>query len=995
MKFLLPILFLSFTALFSAGQSFRINELMSSNGGVLKDNDGDTPDWIEFYNAGTVSVSLKGYGLSDKKAQPFQWIFPDFQLVPGGYLVVFASGKNRVASLVQLHTNFKLDADGESVYMTKPSGELADSVRIGALSLNTSYGRSLKSSTVWTIFATATPGKENSGTEFPTEKPGLPVFYLPGGVYSSSQKLKLTPPSTKDTIYYTLDGSVPTRISYMYTGEINIGASKVVRARILKAGQLPGETVTNSYLITSNKKIPIVSISMNPEDLWDYNTGIYVKGPYAKSENPFFGANFWMDWEKACHFELFETTGNKMIDVDAGTKIYGNWSRANAQKSMAFYCRKSYGYEEFKYKIFKERPFDEFKDLVLRNSGNDWNNTMFRDGLMTGLTLGLNLEQQAFRPTAIYLNGEYWGILNIREKINEHMIAAHQDVDADNVTILEGNGTVVTGNSTDYWTMVNFLGNNSLATQANYNKMLEWIDVNSFIDYFSSQIYFRNHDWPGNNIKYWKTNDSGGHWRWILFDTDFGMGIWGSVPSENTLELATATNGPDWPNPPWSTLMLRRLLENTSFRNQFVNRFADLLNSRFLAERVNQAIDRKKDLISDEIGNHLLKWNGGTLGGWQWNVSTMKSFATSRPANVFNHIRMKFNFQAPQTVTARADSTQGSIQLNSLKLTNLPWKGTYFPDVPITLTAIPQAGYRFVKWTGITTGSTSATVTLAPKAGLDLTAVFENDGSHYEDVVINEISFNNDATKNPGDWIELYNKGKYDIDISGWKLTDSDPNHQFVFAANTVLKANGYLVIASDLTKIKAIFGSVKNLLEPFTFNFALANTIDAVKLYSRDVQLIDEVNYANDEPWQTFSLDELWSLELINPTANNNSGKNWVLSEKDGTPGMHNTPFTPDAIIDLQAVSATPAVAQNYPNPFSQGTYIEFKLAKPAKYQISILDVNGRMMQIMEDKNPISSVHTLYWDGKDQSGKPVPSGVYFYRLECDGFSEIKRMVKM
>lgn len=171
-----------------------------------------------------------------------------------------------------------------------------------------------------------------------------------------------------------------------------------------------------------------------------------------------------------------------------------------------------------------------------------------------------------------------------------------------------------------------------------------------------------------------------------------------------------------------------------------------------------------------------------------------------------------------------------------------------------------------------------------------MTAVFENDGSHYEDVIINEISFNNDATVNPGDWIELYNKGKYDIDLSGWKLTDSDHDHQYIFAANTRLKANEYLVVSNDLTKMKTVFGSVKNLIEPFTFNFGLGNTVDAVKLYSRDAQLIDEVNYGNSEPWQTFSYDELWSLELIDPSKNNNSGRNWFLSEKDGTPGIRNT---------------------------------------------------------------------------------------------------------
>lgn len=1183
MKSLLTAVCLVLTALFSTAQPFRINEVISSNGGVITDTDGDTPDWIEFYNGDNVPVSLNGYGLSDKKDQPFQWVFPDFQVRPGEYLLVFASGKDRrqapaywntviskddewkylvpksepannwrfndfndsswligksgfgfgddddatkipdascvymrkkfnvstpsdVTQLIlhmdyddgfvaylngqeiarsnmidggqfpdysalatgqheaviyqgmipekfmidnpsallkagenvlaiqghnifststdlsvipflsigtseppvnprniallnlettQLHTNFKLDADGETVYLTKPTGELADSVKIGILKLNSSYGRSLKKELDWAIFTTATPNRENSGEEFSTEKPANPIFSSPGGIYPSAVTLKLSAPSTNDTIYYTTDGSVPDRFSNIYTGEINIIASKVVRACILKSGMLPGETITNSYILTGLKNMPVVSVSMNPADLWDYYTGIYVKGPNAESNNPYFGANFWMDWEKACHFELMDLIGNKVIDLDVGTKIFGNWSRANAQKSMAFYCRKSYGSDFMKYKVFDERPFDEFKDLVLRNSGNDWNNTMFRDGLMTGLTLGMNLEQQAFRPAVFYLNGEYWGILNIREKINEHMIASHQNLNPEDITILENNGALVVGNAGDYWTMVSFLEQNTLSVPANYNKMLEWIDVSSFIDYFASQIYFLNHDWPGNNIKFWRTNDSNGRWRWILYDTDFGMGYLNTLKTDNTLEVATATNGAIWPNPPWSTLMLRRLLENTGFRNQFVNRFADLLNSKFNVENVSKTIDHKSNMIAQEIGNHLQRWNGGTFNNWIERVQKMKNFASSRPANVLNYIRMKFNFQYPQMITARADSTQGFIQFNSLKLTNFPWKGAYFPDVPVTLTAIPLAGYRFVKWTGITAGSTSSTLTVVPHANLDLTAVFENDGSHYEDVIINEISFNNAAMENPGDWIELYNKGKYDIDISGWKLTDSDTNHQFIFAANTWLKANEFLVVSNDLSKMKAVFGTVKNLIDPFTFNFGLGNTVDAVKLYSRDAQLIDEVNYGNSEPWQTFSYHALWSLELIDPLKNNNSGSNWYISEKEGTPGMRNTPYIPDASPNLSMAAKTPELFQNYPNPFAQGTYLEFKLPKPGKYRISIIDVNGRIMRVFEDDDQSSSIHTIYWDGMDDSRKPVAPGVYFYRLEAEGFSEMKRMVKM
>ena len=1180
MKFFPLAICLAFSTLISNAQPFRINEVMSSNGGVIADIDGESSDWIEFFNAGTTSVNLNGFGVSDKKDQPFQWIFPDYTVEPGEYLVVFASGKDRreapvywntiiargddwkyqvpdsepssnwrlgtfsdtswkigksgfgmsdnddatvvtvtksiflrkkitiadaaqVKQLVlhmdyddgfvaylngveiardqmvdkgllplfdetasgqhealmyqgmiptefvisnpasvlktgenilaiqvhninatssdltaipflsvgttekptnpriieilkfgtsEFHTNFKLDADGESLYLTNPSGLLADSVRLGALLINYSFGRSTKDPAAWVAFDVSTPGEVNSGEEVSGERAGNPVFSMQGGVYPTSMKITIAPTVKGDTIYYTTDGSIPVKSSFRAVREIDIPVSTVVRARIFKYRMVPGETVTQSYIIYGNNKMPVVSISMNPKDLWDYNTGMYVDGPNWTAENPHFGANYWMDWEKACHFELMETTGKKVIDVDAGISIFGNWSRANPQKSLAIYCRKGYGYEEMNYKIFAERPYEKYKNVVLRNSGNDWNNTMFRDGLMTGLTIGLNMEQQAFRPATIFLNGEYWGIQNIREKINEHMIAQHNDVDPDDVIIVEGEKTPVNGPVDDYLTMVSFVQNNSLATQANYIKMLEMVDISSFIDYYSAQIYFRNHDWPGNNIRCWKTNDETGRWRWILYDTDFGMDIWDAKPYENSLAFATEPNGPGWPNPPWSTLFLRKLLENTYFRSQFVNRFADLLNSNFHPDRVNAAINQRRDAIVDEIDSHLLKWNG-SKDYWNSNIVRMKNFATVRPGYVFGHIRDQFDFQNQQVVTAQADSMKGLIQLNSLKLSNFPWQGAYFPDVPITLTALPKVGYKFVKWTGITTGSNLATIKVVPKANLVLTAVFEPDGNHYEDIVINEISFNNNASADPGDWIELVNRGGFDIDISGWKITDSDPNHQYIFAANTWLKANEYLLVSSDLIKFNSVFAVTKNLYGPM--NFGLSSSLDAVMLYSGEGQLIDEVSYGNTDPWQTAPLDELWTLELSNPSLDNNSGLNWVLSVNNGTPGLRNTPYIPNAVSDLPVADNSPELLQNYPNPFSGGTYIGFKVNQPGQYMVSVMDVNGRTLRIIRGENQLSTVQTIYWDGKDEGGKPVDAGVYFYRLQGEGFSQVKRMVKV
>ncbi len=1177
MKFYVLVICLTFNLLFASAQVFRINEIMSSNGGAVTDSDGDTPDWIEFYNSGTTSLNLNGYGLSDKVDQPFQWIFPNISVKPGQYLLVFASGKDRseppvnwntiissgdtwkylvptseptsnwrlnsfsdtnwlsgisgfgfgddddatyvnvprsiflrkkftvtdvasVRKLVlnmdyddgfvaylngveiaraqitgtnprfdviaaghealmyqgsspekfeisnpasvlktgenilaiqvhnsgttssdlsaipflsvatvdkpanqriisilklpgsELHSNFKIDADGESVYLTNPSSVLTDSVRLSALPLNASYGRSVKNPNGWAIFTESTPESENLGTEYSGESAGKPIFSKTGMVSGGNSKVNMTSSKIGDTIYYTTNGSIPTQNSKIYKSELSITKSTVIKARIIKTGFIPGEVVTNSYII-SYTKLPVVSLSLDSLDLWDFNSGIYVMGPNASTENPNFGANFWQDWEKPGHFELMETSGKKVIDVNAGVKIFGNWSRANAQKSMAVHCRKKYGADRMEYKIFNNRPFDDFYSIVLRNSGNDWNTTMFRDGLMTSLTVGLHFEQMAYRPAAIFLNGQYWGLLNMREKIDENFLASNAGVNPDSVIILENGGDELIGSSVDWWNTYNFIETNSMTVEANYEQVASQIDIESFTDYFASQIFYANHDWPGNNIRYWKTTDPDSKWRWIMYDTDFGMGGINGFSSSNSLDFATEPNGPGWPNPSWSTLILRKLLENTGFRNQFVNRFADLMNSTFLPDRINKVIDEKRDLISDEMISQLKRWNAGSQTAWLNNVQVMKSFAKARPAYVFGHISKKFGFQAQQIITVNTDSVAGKIQLNSLKLKSYPWKGSYYPNVPVTLTAVPNAGYRFLKWEGVTSNSTMQTITVSPKASLELTAIFESDGSHYEDIVINEISFNNDAPGDPGDWVEIYNKGIHDMDISGWVLTDSDPSHRFVFAPNTWLKSNDYLVVSNDQTKMEAVFGTVNKVTG--TFDFGLGSQTEQILLYSQSNQLIDEVSYSNVIPWKPFDLTKLWSLELSNPSNNNNLATSWVFSVADGTPGSRNTPYLPSSIDELPISQNSTELLPNYPNPFSEGTTLEFKLNQPGKYRISILDVNGRMIRSFSDENNFSKVQTVYWDGRDDSGKPVVSGVYFYRLVCEGFSQVKRMVKM
>ena len=583
-----------------------------------------------------------------------------------------------------LHTNFKLSADGESLVLTNPQGSFVDQINFPAVVSDVSFGRKPDGNPNWFFFEEATPGKTNSSDGFMgiTAKPSVSHT---GGIYNSPITVSVSGGSTNDSIYYTLDGSEPDSLSQKYKSPIQVNSTAVFRVKAYSQGFLPSRTNTNTYLINFQSELPIVSLSTNPENFFDEETGIYTMGDSAETSFPYFGANFWKDWERPVHIELFEKDGSG-FKMDAGVQIFGGWTRGHPQKSLAIFARGRYGYSAINYKLFDNLPFTEYQSFVLRNSGNDWLSTMFRDGLMTGLLNDIDVEHQAFKPAIVFINGDYWGIHNIREKVNEHFLAQHKNVNPDVADILELNGEVIQGNNEDYLSLYSFIENNNLAVASNYEHVKSKIDVDNFIRYFVSQIYFANTDWPGGNIKYWRS-DKNGKWRWILFDTDFGFGLFdANAFKHNTLEFATATNGPGWPNPPWSTLFLRKLLENSSFRNAFINCFADFSNSIFKAALVNEKITSHKLKIESEISRHAQLWNQFDYNGWLNNIQSLRNFANQRLTYMQLYFVQRFGLTglAPINITLN-DTSMGSIMLNSINIKVPTWTGSYFLGVPIKI----------------------------------------------------------------------------------------------------------------------------------------------------------------------------------------------------------------------------------------------------------------------------------------------------------------------
>lgn len=689
----------------NGNQRILINEAAATNR-EFTDDDGDMPDWFELHNPGTEPVSLAGWTVSDKPDKPDKWSLPDITLQSQETLLIWASNKDRSDATAPLHTNFALSADGETLVLHDNNGSLVHALTVPGTSMGITVGTSaVDGSPIY--FDAPTPGQPNSAVEY-TGLVEQPVGFTHQGGTATVDSVGITHSDANVQIRYTLDATIPDAGSPVYSGPISVTGNTVLRARAFRDNFIPSPTESRTYLVDRSHDIAVVTLVSDPVNLFDVETGIYEYGLDYERQAPHYGANFWDDREVDVHFSFFEESGELGAAMNAGVRIFGGWSRSADQRSLAIMTRSSYGTAGIDHPLFPARDYDTFKSVVLRNSGNDWMYTMMRDAAMTSLMEGSGLETQAFRPVATYINGEYWGMYNLREKINEHFLASQQDVDADDIVLLEGNAQIKQGDNQEWLSLVDFVENNDLAIQDNFQYVADRVDIDNLIIYQISQIFFNNTDWPGNNIRYWKTAET--KWRWILYDTDFGFGLYNDRDYlNNTLSYAlAASSGPGvTSNPPWSTLLIRRLMENSEFRNQFITRFADELNSRFLPANVVAHIDQTAATIASEMPSHFERWTQPSDDprnqprDWTTEVQRMKTFAELRPDSVMQHITSQFGLAGFHSLTIEnANPAGGSVQVNSLQITDAQWQGLYFEGVPVQVTAIPNDGWQFDGWVG-------------------------------------------------------------------------------------------------------------------------------------------------------------------------------------------------------------------------------------------------------------------------------------------------------
>lgn len=829
----------------------------------------------------------------------------------------------------RLHTNFKLSTNGDAVYMFDANQNLIDSLSYTNLPANFSLG--INANDTLAYFNIKTPNEENHETSFFEFIEEEIIFSREGGT-TNSFDLELTTANSNHDIRYTLDSTIPTATSSRYSSAININENTVVRAKLFGPNASAIKTQTETYILDNQHSLPIISLVTEPENFFNETTGIYAYGNSYNFNFPHFGANFWNDWERPIHVDFKDKNRNEGFELDGGAKIFGGWSRGHDQRSLSIFARKSYGADEINYPIFPDATYKKYKNFVLRNSGNDWLSTNVRDVILTSLMEGSGLDFSQHLSVATYLNGSYWGMYNLREKINEDYLASRYKVDPDEVNILEKDAEIVEGDNTEYNLLMDHIRTTSLSNTANYQIVEEAIDLDHYIKYQVAQIYFNNRDWPGNNIKFWNTSET--RWKWILYDTDFGFGIWNvNDYLLNTLEFATQTNGPAWPNPSWSTILFRKLLTNETFEHKFINQFADELNSRFLPQNVSEHIDSTVTSIRSEIIRHFNRW-GGDIANWNNQIENMVLFGNGRHPAMKAHIRSFFNLPAFHEITITNNFTaSGYVKINSLNIKSNSWFGDYYETVPIEVIAIAKNGYKFSHWEG-DINSMNPSLVIDMKNDLTLIPIFE-ENNELSEIIINEINYQSAEDHNTGDWLELYNKQPKIIDLEGWSLVDA-ANNIFTFPKNSYIGSNAYLIISRKTENFKKLHPNVNNIIADINFGFSSES--EKLKLVDKAFQVHDSISYSSVSPWPQEANGQGYTLELLHPDLDNDLPENWGPVHLHGSPGLTNinTNTTEPKDYDLSI----------FPNPFSQYLDVQLQNSITGAYTISIFDSNGKIIK-------------------------------------------------
>lgn len=980
--------FLLFSA--QAPAQVVINELMSNNRSTIQDADGDYSDWIELYNPGPASVDLQGYYLSDNIDSLLKWRFPTRVVGAGGYVRVWCSGKNRAVAGSSLHTNFSLSSQGETIFLSDSFGVVIDNVPAVYLPADKTYGRYPNGSSTLVYLSGPTPlASNNLASPLQGIIAGTPLFNYPGGFYTDSIYLSLTHPDPNVIIRYTLDGSDPTNSSPMFIAPLliknrdadtnyysmirtcyrvhfwlpdwnppigNVFKATVVRAAAFRSGYLQGPTQTYTYFVDDSifgryGNLPVISVVSDPKNLFNDTTGIYVPGiNYVPGT---FQANYYMPWDRPANIEMYLPDGRMAFNSNFKIDVNGQSSQSSPQKALNVNASSDYGISKINYPLFENttgptRYIASFDKIKLRAWGSDRDKALFRDAYCSKFMEKTDLDFEAYRPVVVFIDGEYWGLQEMRERDRDKgYYESHYLINAKNpgFDILDGAGANVLEGDSLHWTaMMDFIATHPISDSANYAYLKTQMDVNSFMLHYLFSIYMSRSDWPDQNEAKWRPRTADGKWKWIMWDMDATVAYYLNPWYDMFAQAITGSRGYG------PSDLLDSLLSNTEFKNNWINLFADFMNTEFLPPLMQAQVDSLSGQLLPYFPEFQNRWQ--TNYNWQAQTDSMKWWVGLRPQFCKSQIVSTFALPGYNNLHLNvSDTLKGKIQVNTVVLNNstkritthtYPWTGQYFQTVPVPLTATAFPGYRFVKW--LPTNDTAAAILVTLNSDTSFTAVFDVDTNYIPLLppVINEVMSSNlsaiaDNYGQYDDWIELYNPNDDTLDVGGLYLTDNlvlptlfriasgndstkIPPHSFLllWADNDpeqgVLHANFKLSSASDLVVLYAAdgetvldsirFGAIgadisygRNydaspqwILFPVSTPHATNVTSPAANLLINEVMTLNTSVIADEhgdfDPW----------IEIYNPTTDTLDLAGWYMTNNAGVPQKFRFPFGNDS---------------------------------------------------------------------------------------------------
>ncbi len=592
-------------------ETLLINEMMNRNYVYLPHNGDQYYDWVELLNNSKKPINLSEYTLSTSLKNIDQYRLPDVELQPQETFLLMASGDPNLSTSQYVHANFKI-SDVDSLYLFKDQTPV-DAMFIAEVPVNYSYGRTLDGG--FGYFQTPTPRASNSTPSYRSVASTPDVTGDVEGVYNDIESVSVFATSTSP-VYYTTDGSVPTTNSARLYGPLTFNETTTVRFRALEAGKLASETITKSYILNENHTMPVMSLALNPGDL------SYLQG------NP-----WTVGIEVPVHASFFED--DNQFSINAGLKLFGGSARGFSKKSFSLKFKGKYKETKLNYPVFDTRDFASFDTIVLRSGSQDLVNALFRDVLGTSLADGMmEVEIQAYKPSILYINGRYWGVYNIREKVDEDFISSHFNVD-DRANVIRIDSGVSSGSARGYNQMVQYAVNHDLRVPQYWEHMKSILNLESYIDFWVASTVVANNDII--NARFFNHPDiDDGRWHMIWYDLDFAMYNY----DRDYFRFMVQVEGMAAARV--STALFRNLIVNQEFQRMFVERLALHVNTTFHPDRIYQRLDELTELYRPEMPRNQARWNL-TMERWEKSLDDLRRYFDLRYGYMLPQAQRFFN----------------------------------------------------------------------------------------------------------------------------------------------------------------------------------------------------------------------------------------------------------------------------------------------------------------------------------------------------------------